>query len=85
MRIPRRKLFLAIMAALVLLVSYPAYKVVRWKMYVWLPDYISQRLATREKPATRPVHVMFLFVDHYEPGLGKEGVLKSREWLAWRP
>ena len=33
-------------------------------MEIWLPDYIRSRKAA---PARSPVHVMFCFVDHFEP------------------
>ncbi|MGB1222005.1 MAG: hypothetical protein ACPG43_10715 [Alcanivoracaceae bacterium] len=36
-------------------------------MHLWLVDYISGR---RQRVSGRPVHVLFCFVDHYEPMWG---------------
>jgi len=35
-------------------------------MLVWLPQYLRQTMR-RKPPVSRPVHVLFCFVDHYEP------------------
>ena len=35
----------------------------------WLPDYVRwSRARTREHAPARPVHIMFLTADHFEPG-----------------
>jgi len=60
--------------------AYSTYKIVRWKMYIWLPDYISQVFKDKQT-INGPRHVMFLFVDHYEPGLNKKGVAQNTQWL----
>lgn len=39
-------------------------------MLVWIGAYVSQRLAGKPK-VDGPVHVMFCFVDHYEPQWGR--------------
>jgi len=39
----------------------------RKNMFLWLPDYIRGALRKQEKH-DGPIHVMFCFVDHYEPG-----------------
>jgi hypothetical protein len=39
----------------------------RRHVFVWLPGYLRSRL-NRETPSSGPVHVMFCFVDHFEPG-----------------
>ncbi|MRR55623.1 MAG: hypothetical protein EG822_14140 [Deltaproteobacteria bacterium] len=67
--------------ALTLVFAFPIYKIVRWKMYIWLPDYISQNWHKSEK-VQGIKHIMFIFVDHYEPGTGDKGVKVNREWLA---
>jgi len=56
------------------------YKVIRWKMYIWLPDYIVRQLQ-REEPTPRLTHIIFLTVNHYEPGRGENGAKINREWL----
>src|SRR5688572_22084707 len=46
------------------------------KMLIWIFSYISQRLAG--KPKVRgPVHVMFCFVDHYEPQWGRAVTIET--------
>lgn len=49
---------------IVAVLALAAYEVRRKNMHVWLGAYLGQR-----KPvvAAGPVHVMFMFVDHYEP------------------
>lgn len=39
----------------------------RKNIFLWLPDYIRGGLRKQEKYDS-PLHVMFCFVDHYEPG-----------------
>ena len=39
-------------------------------MLNWMPHYISQRLSF-DKKTTGPTHIIFSFVDHYEPQWGK--------------
>jgi len=38
------------------------------KMHLWLPDYVRQQMIAAPQPASGPVHVFFLYVDHFEPG-----------------
>ena len=64
-----------------LLASFHAYRIVKWKMYIWLPDYIRQQITSPKKTSTLPIHVIFIFVDHYEPGYGEKGIQKNNEWL----
>ncbi|MGA1841288.1 MAG: hypothetical protein ACMUIU_11745 [bacterium] len=60
------------------------FKIVKWKMYVWIPDYLSQ-IASEDKGPVRShediKHIMFMFVDHYEPGRGMKGTEKNLYWL----
>ncbi|WP_231872131.1 hypothetical protein, partial [Oleiphilus sp. HI0128] len=39
-------------------------------MHIWLGHYISIRLKGKPK-VDGPVHIMFCFVDHYEPQWGR--------------
>ena len=47
------------------------------KYYVWLPGYASW-LWSSERPAAAPIHIFFVFVDHFEPG---ENYGLSERWL----
>lgn len=49
-------------------------------MYIWLPDYITGQLR-RADPEPKLIHVIFLMVDHYEPGRGEKGAKVNQEWL----
>ncbi len=64
--------------ACLLAVSLPGLYLVlkRKNMTIWLPDYIRHRIS---KPIIAgPRHIMFCFVDHYEPQWGK-GVTLEQE------
>lgn len=75
------KLIGIILVSICLIISLAAgYKILRWKMYIWLPDYISQKFAHKEKTPSL-VHIMFMTVDHYEPGMGTKGAEINRSWL----
>jgi hypothetical protein len=43
------------------------YRIYSRLYYVWMPGYVSWMFHS-EKPAAEPVHVFFVFVDHFEPG-----------------
>jgi len=80
----RRARWLVAIAALAA-ASLVAFKIIRGNAGVWLPGYLTHLLAKRPPPpGTR--HLLFLFVDHYEPDHGgvapERGVARNREWLA---
>jgi len=56
------------------------FTILRWKMHLWLPDYVA-RLAAAAPSCSGVRHVMFVFVDHYEPGSGERGAEINRKWL----
>jgi hypothetical protein len=62
-----RLLKLAILAMAALFVAALGYRVVSRKYYVWLPGYIDW-MGHRETAAFGPVHIFFLYADHFEPG-----------------
>ncbi|MEO8592677.1 MAG: hypothetical protein ABI759_05115 [Candidatus Solibacter sp.] len=63
MRLFRRLIALG----LVLYLGAWAYRIVTRKYYIWLPGYVSW-LLQKDQPAAGPVHILLLFVDHFEPG-----------------
>jgi hypothetical protein len=77
----RKRLTVFLLLPALLVALFLGYKIVRWKAYVWLPDYVTGALAREEPSASPPVHVMFIFADHYEPGPGAAGAERNREWL----
>jgi hypothetical protein len=44
-------------------------------MHIWLGSYLQRR---RPRSAVKPVHVMFCFVDHFEPAWGKADLTIQR-------
>ncbi len=52
------------LAVVLVVFTLAAFEVRRKNMHIWLGAYFRQR---RPKQAQGPVHVMFMFVDHYEP------------------
>jgi hypothetical protein len=52
---------------LILYLAAWAYRIYLRKYYVWLPGYWSWTRES-EAPATGPVHLFFIYVDHFEPG-----------------
>lgn len=76
----RKKALLSLSAVIILTAAFAGYKVFKWKAYAWLPAYFMSKI---EKGRTgEPGHIIFVFVDHYEPGRGEKGVKKNAEWLA---
>jgi hypothetical protein len=62
-----------------------AHTFVRWKVYIWLPSIQAQR-RLRPPASHHEKHLVFVMVDHYEPGVGAAGVTTNDEWLAaFRP
>ena len=57
-------LLLALLGGLALL----TFEIRRKALHVWLPAWLRQR---RPAPGLGPVHVMFCFVDHFEPKWGR--------------
>src|SRR4051794_25573774 len=77
MRLFRR---LAVLA-LLLYVGAWAFRIVYRKYYVWLPGYVSWKFH-QEKAGAAPVHVFFLFTDHYEPG---DNYAMVQQWVEGYP
>jgi hypothetical protein len=57
----------AVSLIVILFLAALGYRIVSRKYYVWLPGYVSWMTHT-EKPAAGPVHIFFLYADHFEPG-----------------
>jgi hypothetical protein len=78
----RKKTLLYVLVMLSIFAALLAYKVVKWKAYVWLPDYLTQMVRDGEKSVSSPVHIMFIVADHYELGRRPDAASRNREWLA---
>ncbi len=56
-----------VLLGLVLYLGLWGFRIVSRKYYVWLPGYLSWAVSSPETPSG-PVHLFFLFADHFEPG-----------------
>ncbi len=80
MRRTNKILISIVVFAVLSVLLFGAYKVLRWHAYVWLPAYLGQQNNGASASGIR--HVLFLFVNHYEPGLEERGIKRNREWLS---
>ena len=71
-----------LLLGLVLYLGAWGYRIYSKKYYYWLPAYIRWTLTPAGK-AQGPVHVFFLFNDHFEPGTEKYAIVQR--WLAEYP
>jgi hypothetical protein len=53
-----------------------------YKASIWFPSYLASLFARQETVADARKHVVFLMVDHYEPGRDEEADARSERWLA---
>jgi len=66
-----------VLLALALYLGLWAFRIAFRKYYVWLPGYVSWTMESKE-PAPGPIHLFFLFADHFEPG---ERYELTERWL----
>jgi hypothetical protein len=71
-----------VLFALILYCAAWVYRINYRKYYVWLPGYFSWLIQSKETPATGPVHIFFLFTDHFEPG---ERYAMTQQWVDQYP
>jgi hypothetical protein len=74
----------AMLGAIAALIALAAATGVVWvirrrNLHLWLPAYLARRSV---RPERRPVHVLFCFVDHFEPAWGKADVATQTERVA---
>src|SRR5438552_769582 len=70
-----------ILLGLVLYLGAWAYRIISRKYYIWLPGYVNW-LLNQEKSAAAPLHILFFFVDHFEPG---ENAAMVDRWVTGYP
>jgi hypothetical protein len=78
--VARKRPWIALILLAAALSGGAAYLVVRAKAYLWLPDYASH-LVEAPPRVTGTRHLLFVFVDHYEPGKGEAGLARHLEWM----
>ena len=83
MNINRRSVKWIVFLSLLVALSYlglVGFKLVKWNAY-WFPVYLQQKFLTEDK-TDKIEHLMFIVVDHYEPGFDKDEAVKANEaWL----
>jgi hypothetical protein len=72
----------ALLFSLLLYIGAWGYRIYSRKYWYWLPAYLAWALTPAEK-AQGPMHVFFLFTDHFEPGTEKSAILQR--WLTEYP
>jgi hypothetical protein len=75
----RRILRVMLVSTLALYSGASAVRIYARKYYIFLPDYLRQSVRAAPAPQGRPLHVFFLFVDHFEPDGNVE---RTRRWAA---
>ena len=59
-----------------------AYTIVRYQVHVWLPDYVASAFDSRESSTGEGRHLIFLMVDHFEPGKGEDADERASRWVS---
>jgi hypothetical protein len=57
------------------------YMVVRYKAYIWISGYAASAFRAEERVPDSSKHLLFLMVDHYEPGKGADAGTRSNRWV----
>jgi hypothetical protein len=85
------KLLLLITAIFTFFIALTFKFISKRKIQIWLPSYCTQILSKAFTPpiSNKPVHILFCFVDHFEPGWNKADWHLERErvdgWLEKYP
>lgn len=83
----RKKNLLLILIALVVLISIPAAyfasKIYQYNVQHWFPQYIIETIDGRysEDRLSQVEHIMFIIVDHHEPGCNQKDIDFSKNWV----
>ena len=77
----KRLLVMILILAALLYPARGAYTIIKWQTYVWFPSYALSVLKEKEKVPDQQKHVIFVMVDHYEPGRGEHGIRINEAWL----
>ena len=77
----RKLLGLGIPLVILLALVIVGVQIVRWDAQIWLPAYISGLFQAKETVPDAEKHVIFVMVDHYEPGYEARGEERNLTWL----
>jgi hypothetical protein len=80
----KRVVFIAISTLAVLYLLFGVYKIKKWNADKWILTYVEKELSGSEDIDSGAVrHVVFTFVDHYEPGYKEEEAFENHtKWMA---
>jgi len=69
-----KKFIVGIILLLSVWIGVLSYKIIQKKAYIWLPSYLGSTLVKNLHPdkPEYPIHIIFYFVDHFEPGGDKK-------------
>ena len=77
-----RYLIIALFFSILMFLSAGIYRLIKWNAYIWFPEYVSMQLSSNEAVPDNQKHIIFTFVDHYEPGYEKEEAFsKHTAWM----
>lgn len=76
----KKKLIFLLFLPILLGIFAVSFKIIQYKTYIWLPNYLIS-FQHNKLDSLKDGHVIFLVVDHHEPGHGKRGIKKSKAWL----
>ena len=78
-KIKKKKIItIAILSIIIVYLLFGIYRIKRWKADKWIVTYIKRELAEKEDvDDNKDRHIIFTFVDHYEPGY--------KESMGWKP
>jgi hypothetical protein len=60
-------------------IAHLTWSLVRWKAHIWAKDYWTKVDVDSAVPDSA-IHLIFVMVDHYEPGKGQRGSAKNKVW-----
>src|SRR5215470_222186 len=79
---PRALFGALVFLAFTLYLSKAAYTIVKYKAYIWLPNYFLSPSPRKEIVDDARKHLLFFMVDHYESGKTEAADTESESWLA---
>jgi hypothetical protein len=59
------------------------YRIYTYQAYHWLPEYFRTKMTLGDNVPDKQKHAIFVFVDHYEPGLAdrKDALQNHKTWM----
>ena len=74
-------LFYLFIGVLFLLFCLLFWVIIKRNMHLWLPNYCLNKITKKPCLTNGHIHILFCFVDHFEPGWNKAGLVLQRKRL----